>query len=106
MSSKFFINISKQAETELENIYQYIVQVFCAAGTAKKIVDKITKGIGRLSDMPRSAPPFTNSKITAKDNVHKLVVEQYTVYYAIYDDTQEIIILHILHSAQDHASKI
>jgi plasmid stabilization system protein ParE len=103
--NKYSIKITSQAEADLDGIYGYIVSVFFAVDTAGKAMDKIEHGIRRLCDMPYSAPLMDEFEYSVL-GIHKLVAEQYNIFYLVNEEKKQVEIIHVLHGKQDYTKKI
>jgi toxin ParE1/3/4 len=86
---------SETALTEIEDIFSYIYQHSRAAATA--VVERIEGLTGLLEEFPLIG------HLTDEQGVRVLSVVRYPflIFYAIDDAADEIVILHVRHSAQE-----
>ena len=103
--NEYSLILTKQAETELNGILDYIVDVFRAGITAEHTLDAVIKGVERLKTMPYSAPLMDEYEYQSL-GIRRLVIKNYSVFYMVSDKKRRIEILHILHGIQDYTQKL
>ena len=95
------LKFTPKADEDLEQIYKYISEKFFAENTALNLMEKIESSIIRLKSFPYSGS-FV-SDIALKDRgYHKLIVDNYIVFYLIDEIEKQIVIMRVLYGAQNY----
>ena len=84
MGKKYKLRYLKLAQSDLLDIVIYISGKLYAPQAATELVDKLDKAISRLEQFPFSGHLYTN-KYKLADEYRMLVVENYLVFYVVYD---------------------
>ena len=100
MDNIYEVKISKQAEHQLKEIFQYISYTLQAPGTAKKMLDLLEKEILSLSSFPNRIP-LTQDEPWHSQGVHKMVVKNYLVYFWVDENTQTVHITAVVYDRRD-----
>lgn len=89
MEKTYKLRYLKLAHSDLLDIVSYISDQLYAPQAATDLVDKLDKVISRLEQFPFSGHPYAN-KQKLEDEYRILVVENYLVFYVVYDSVVEI----------------
>ena len=100
MDNIYEVKISKQAEHQLKEIFQYISYTLQAPGTAEKMLDLLEKEILSLSSFPNRIP-LTQDEPWHSQGVHKMVVKNYLVYFWVDENTQTVHIIAVVYGRRD-----
>ena len=100
MDNIYEVKISKQAEHQLKEIFQYISYTLQAPGTAEKMLDLLEKEILSLSSFPNRIP-LTQDEPWHSQGVHKMVVKNYLVYFWVDENTQTVHITAVVYDRRD-----
>ncbi len=100
MDNIYEVKISKQAEHQLKEIFQYISYTLQAPGTAEKMLDLLEKEILSLSSFPNRIP-LTQDEPWHSQGVHKMVVKNYLVYFWVDENTQTVHITAVVYGRRD-----
>lgn len=84
MGKKYKLRYLKLAQSDLLDIVSYISGQLSAPQAATELVDKLDKAISRLKHFPFSGHPYAN-KHKLEDEYRILVIENYLVFYVVYD---------------------
>lgn len=100
---KYQVLMTEKAETDMENIYNYIATEDLALEAAMAQYDRIASQILTLSEMPaRIRVMDSEPEHTLK--VRKLSVDDYYVLFQIREN--QVLILRVLHCRQDIEGKL
>lgn len=89
MDRKYKLRYLTLAQSDLQDIVDYICNELSAPDAANDLVDKFDEAISRLELFPFSGPNCYNLN-GLKDEYRSLVVENYMVFYVVFDDIVEI----------------
>jgi len=101
MGKKYKLRYLKLAQTDLLDIVSYISGQLYAPQAATELVDKLDKTISRLEQFPFSGHPYTN-KHKLEDGYRVLVVENYLVFYIVYDSDGIVEIRRIIYVKRNY----
>ncbi|UKS26646.1 type II toxin-antitoxin system RelE/ParE family toxin [Paenibacillus sp. HWE-109] len=89
MEKKYRLSYLKLAQSDLLEIVDYISNELAAPEAALTLIDKLDKSIINLEQFPYSGHLYKNNR--KFETAHRvLVVENYLVFYVVYDDVVEI----------------
>lgn len=89
MENKYKLRYIKLAHSDLRGIIDYISNQLFARQAALDLVDKLDKAISNLIHYLFSGHPYRNNH-RLEDEYRVLVVENYMVFYVVYNDVVEI----------------
>ncbi|OKP92721.1 type II toxin-antitoxin system RelE/ParE family toxin [Paenibacillus sp. P32E] len=89
MDRKYKLRYLTLAQSDLQDIVDYICNELSAPDAANDLVDKFDEAISRLELFPFSGP-ICYKLNGLKDEYRSLVVENYMVFYVVFDDIVEI----------------
>ncbi|MEK4062482.1 MULTISPECIES: type II toxin-antitoxin system RelE/ParE family toxin [Paenibacillus] len=89
MDGKYKLRYLTLAYLDLQDIVDYVCNELSAPDAANDLVDKFDEAISRLELFPFSGPICYNIN-GLKDEYRFLVVENYMVFYVVFDDIVEI----------------
>ena len=100
MDNIYEVRISKQAERQLKEIFQYISYTLQAPGTAEKMLDLLEREILSLSSFPNRIP-LTQDEPWHSQGIHKMVVKNYLVYFWVDENDQTVHIIAVVYGRRD-----
>ena len=100
MDNIYEVRISKQAERQLKEIFQYISYTLQAPGTAEKMLDLLEREILSLSSFPNRIP-LTQDEPWHSQGIHKMVVKNYLVYFWVDENAQPVHIIAVVYGRRD-----
>ena len=100
-NNKFTIKQTASFETEMEQIYSYIVFKLKEPHIAKKFYQKVIKKIYSLQYSPQRNMKIYNYWDTSR-NLRKIKIDNYLIIYEVNLIQKEVIILHIFHDSQNY----
>ena len=100
LNKEYHVNITKNAEKELTEIYEYISGVLKTEIAASNFVKLTEKKINGLSLFPYS---YMEVIIKPRNTIYrKLHVKNYLVLYLILEENKRIDIVHIYYGRRDY----
>ena len=100
MEKLYYIFMSLKAESDLQKIIMYINNNLKEPNIAKKYLKMIKQEIKTLEAFPKKFA------IIDKFNTRRLIIENYSVFYEICEESKTVYIKRILYSASDWENKI
>ena len=100
MDNIYEVKISKQAEHQLKEIFQYISYTLQAPGTAEKMLDLLEREILSISSFPNRIP-LTQDEPWHSQGIHKMVVKNYLVYFWVDENNQTVHIIAVVYGHRD-----
>ena len=100
MEELYNIFMSLRAESDLQKIVMYIKNILKEPNIAKKYSKMIKQEIKTLEIFPKK---FT---IIDEFKTRRLIIENYSVFYEIDDESKTVYIKRILYSSSDWENKI
>lgn len=100
------VQFTRQAETDLDAIYQYYRLQFSEA-SARKVLKTLKGAISRLHQFPEAFINFDQKigrQLYKDGNLHMIPSKHYLVFYLI--RTKKVILLRILHSKTDYLNHL
>lgn len=95
MDYDYEIEFTTKSISDLENIFNYILEISKSIDTAKKISMRIKTSIYHLGIFPKKFSLSNNYKYK---NLRKMVIDDWIVFYLIKKQTKKINIIRILSS--------
>lgn len=95
---EYFVQMTKEALRDMENIYNYIATVLMSPDTAMDQYDRITQGIMSLCQLPERIK-IMDSEPERSIKMRRLLVDNYSIFYVIRDE--KVIVTNVLYSASD-----
>jgi addiction module RelE/StbE family toxin len=105
MDTKYDINITENAEKDLENIYFYISNTFSENEIAVDTITKLKEAVFSLDFMP-SRYGLVNDVVLAKKGYRHIVVKNYIILYFIDEKKKAVNIARIIHGKMDYTKFI
>lgn len=99
----YSINITKTAESDLNNAALYIAESLGNKAAANKLLDTAEKEIASLSDFPERNP-LVRDLFLASNGFRMQRINNYLAFYVIRSETRSVSILRIIHSKRDWIS--
>lgn len=88
------------AADDLQAIAEYISDALLEPLEAKKLVSKIKTAVLSLGKLPARFALVTDESI-AVQGIHKLLVENYIMFYVISEKDKTVTVVRILHARRD-----
>ena len=100
MSDLYSVIYAPSAKDDLKEIYSYIAFTLLVPDTAKGQVNRIRKAIRSLDFMP-SRNPIVDWEPWKSMEMHKIPVDNFTVFYTVDSDQFIVTIIRIVYSGRD-----
>jgi addiction module RelE/StbE family toxin len=94
------ILMTQPARDDLKGIATYIVNKLSEPSIAKKLVGKIKEAVMSLSVMPTRHSLVADEKL-AIQGIRKIMVDNYIVFYVVFDKDSTVTVLRILYGRRD-----
>lgn len=94
------IVITEPAESDLNNIIDYISVDLQNPLAAKKLLSKIVRQINDLQSLPKRFP-LVMDNILANQGIRKITVDNYIVFYNVSDTNKCVTIIRILYGKRN-----
>ena len=97
---KYIVEVSETAEQDLENILRYLRYNLAGDIIADKYKLLFKQELKNLEDIAGSMP-ILNIGLTGYDNIRKINVRNYIIFYKIDEENSKVLVLRIGHSFMD-----
>ena len=97
MPSKYTYEFTKNGENSLREIALYISDNLKNNSAALKFIDTVSDKLEKICMFPQSYPPFSEDT----QDIKKVIVDNYKLFYIIQEDKQLISVLKILYAGMD-----
>ena len=91
---------TKQAESDIIGIYEYIAFTLLSPDTALIQVRRIRHSIENLSNMPKRYPIY-DKKPWIDRELRRMNVDNFVVFYVYDDDERQVTIIRVLYSRRN-----
>lgn len=98
--SKYDIEITKPAESDLLAIGRYISNELLEPDSAVEVVDKIANEIFKLEDMPLRYSIVADDKL-ASQGIRKFIIDNYIIFYIVNKKNKLVTIIRILYKRRN-----
>lgn len=94
---QYKVILSASFKEELENIFVYISTNLKNTNAAIKIINEIFDKTNELETFPYKYPTYEIEPWESK-GIRKLVVNSYLIFYIVYEDKSEVLVMHVFKS--------
>jgi toxin ParE1/3/4 len=101
MQNKFRLQFTKEANSDLTGIFDYITNNLSAPVSAVELIDKLEKSCRLLTQFPFSGA-IPRDNILAKKGYRIITVDNFIVFYVV-DDTA-VKIMRVLYGKRDYSN--
>lgn len=98
--SRYNIEITEPAESDLYQIGSYIAKELQEPGLAQKLVSKIGDAILSLDEMPCRNGLVKDEQLSHQ-GIRKLLIDNYVIFYIVREENKMVTILRILYGRRD-----
>ncbi len=96
----FKLEVTDLFKDDLSSALDYISTELCNFEASKKLFEKVDSSIIQILEFPYSCPIVQNTFIPRKD-VHRKVIDSYSLYYVIEEKTKIVVLLRFILSRRD-----
>lgn len=97
---KYKIVLTKQADTDLRGIYEYITFTFLDPEIAARQLDRIEKGILSLDEMPERFRVFEKEPWYSR-GLRQMPVENFIVFYIPKAEDETVTVIRVMYGGRD-----
>lgn len=97
-NSNYSMKFTPKAQDDLDEIYGYISTKLFDDIATENLMDNIENNIMRLANFPLSSSFVMDEPLKSR-GYHKLVVDNYIVFYLVNDEEKQVAIMRILYGA-------
>jgi len=97
---EYAVEITPEAEADLDNIWGYIAYELEAGESAYKIVDDLYAEIAKLDAMPKRYRVINREPWKSR-GVRFMFVDNYRVHYVVDDKTNTVTVLRVMYCRMD-----
>jgi toxin ParE1/3/4 len=97
------IRTLRKAKRNLEGIIRYITEKLHDPQAATSLLNAIEKEITSLDTMPKRHALVSDKRL-AKQGIRQIPVKNYTIFYAVNDQTSTVNIISVMYSKRDWAN--
>lgn len=101
MDSKYKVIISESAQKDIDSIFEYIYFMLNAPKAADWISSSIARAILNLKVFPQQCP-LTDKTASDGTPYRKLVIENYIVYYLLYENNNMVYVSRVFDGRTDY----
>ena len=101
MDLKYKVIISESAQKDIDSIFEYIYFTLNVPKAADRISSNIASSILNLQAFPQLCP-LTNKTSSDGSPYRKLVVENYVIYYLLYENEKTVYISRVFDGRTDY----
>ena len=94
------IELAAKAKRDMLEIHAYIADNLKEQGIADRLLDKIETEILTLKNMPLKHNIDRDGQLKHR-NLRKLLVDNYLIFYTVYEKTKTVIIVRVLYAHRD-----
>ena len=94
------INLSKQANSDLRSIYEYIAFSLLSPDNAQKQLKRLETGILNLESLPKRFKVYPHEPWRSR-NIRIMPIDNFLIFYISDDSTQTVSILRVIYSGQN-----
>ena len=97
---KYDVRLSKQAETDLRDIFEYIAFELLAPENAASQLDRIEKKILSLSDFPEKFRLYEREPWKSR-NTRIVPIDHYVIFYILNKENAVVTVIRVMYSGRD-----
>jgi len=105
LTMNYKVKLTKQATQQLQNTIEYISKILQEPEAAKRWSERIKKGILSLDQMPLRFP-LVEEKPWRTEGIHKMAVENFTVYYWVNEPSATVWVIAVIYSRRDQIAAL
>lgn len=98
MKKTYTVEITEEAQVDMEQLYQYIAEVLLSPENAIGQYNRIADAILTLNELPERCPVM-NTEPEHSRGIRRMLVDNYSVFFVI--EGTRVIITDVLYSASD-----
>ena len=100
ISDNFHYVFTESAESDLDEALDYIANELMNPEAASAFADELSEKLDEICKTPKAGRPIHNPYIQ-RDDIRRILVKNYILYYLEDEDTETIVVLRIVYSRRD-----
>lgn len=105
MRGAYEVEITPQAQEQMQEISQYIAFELQAPEAAFNLIDVLEEAIMSLSQFPKRAP-LTAEEPWRNLGIRRMPVKNFLVYFQVYEEVHKVLVTAVLYSRRDQAVQL
>lgn len=105
-NERYRADISAQAQRDILEIEEYLLGLGAYQQNMDELVDKLLDSVDRLELSPELGARLVKKIEGSSTEIRYLIVEDYLVFYEIFDDRKMLIIYRIVSDKMDYLSQL
>lgn len=105
MDKTYFVNITNQADKQLQAIVKYIASELRAPQAALRLLEEIEKAASSLSQFPQRIS-LTEEEPWRSLGIHKMPVKNFLVYFWIDEENSKVQVTAIIYGKRDQMKQL
>jgi len=105
MCGVFEVEITPQAQEQVQAIGWHVANSLCAPMAANRLVDKLEAAILSLSSNPERIP-LTHEEPWHSRGIHKMVTGKYIIYFLILDEINTVRVMAVVYGRRDQKKQL
>ncbi|MBR6308536.1 MAG: type II toxin-antitoxin system RelE/ParE family toxin [Lachnospiraceae bacterium] len=97
---KYDFYITETAEEDINEAFSYIKNALCNPEAAISFADELEIKIEDICMHPQNGRPVVNEYLKI-DNIRRILVKNYTVYYTIDEEQSRVIVLRVVYGKRN-----
>ena len=94
------VYLTKEAEADLRNLYEYVVFELYEPGVAKNLIHRIRKKIEKLDNLPQSFAPYPKEPWKSR-GLRRVNSGKHAIFFVPDEETKTVVIIRILYGGRD-----
>ena len=96
----YSVNITKQADSDLRSIFEYIAFKLESIENANTQLDRLEESILKLKVMPKRFRVFEKEPWASR-SLRNMVVDNYIVFYTVDDDNHTVSVIRVMYGGRN-----
>lgn len=101
VKNNFVIKFTPVANKDLTEIYRYISEELFSRNAAIDLLNRIETNIMRLKYFPHSGS-YLSDEFLRNKGYRKIIINNYIVFYIVFEQAKEVIIMRVLYGKQKY----
>ena len=98
--SDWHVHMTKQAEVDLRDLYEYVAFDLLEPGIAKSLVQRIKKRIDKLDTLPLSFAPYQKEPWKSR-GLRRINSGKYAIFFIPYEEEKTVTVIRIMYGGRN-----
>ena len=99
-SERFTYVLTETAEADVDEAFDYIANELVNPDAASAFADELEEKLEEVCNTPKAGRPVHNPYLK-RDDVRRLLVKSFVVYYLVNEKEEKIVILRVVYNRRD-----